>query len=424
MRISTISQNHRIDASIRKIQREMADAQSQISTGKRAQVYSGLSASDSRMSINLRADLEQRDSLSKSIKTSTTRMAAMDHALTNIQSVISNFRTDLITHQNSMSENPTGDLKKLAENAIAVMTDLINTKVDGRFLFNGFDSNTAPMRAVADTSADFVSFLTDQSATAATVDGLSARFFGNNQGHVERQPQTIELTAAPNPGVNDTITFTIDGVSSQITLTSSTVSAASTELAAALEADFSAKIDACDVIDGKLYIDFASGVSNEVISFGDGSDTFSDASVSTSEIIDQPFSLMIADGITADYGFMAHNGSFTDMMEVLYSFANSDQIADFDVNLETLIGSALSKVKIAFNGVNDMVGSLGADRQLMADKLTEHQDFSLLLQSQIADIEDVDQAEAIGRFQTLQTQLQTSYQLTSILRKLTLADFI
>ena len=142
MRISTISQNHRIDASIRKIQREMADAQSQISTGKRAQVYSGLSASDSRMSINLRADLEQRDSLSKSIKTSTTRMAAMDHSLTNIQSVISNFRTDLITHQNSMSENPTGDLKKLAENAIAVMTDLINTKVDGRFLFNGFDSNS------------------------------------------------------------------------------------------------------------------------------------------------------------------------------------------------------------------------------------------------------------------------------------------
>jgi flagellar hook-associated protein 3 FlgL len=89
-----------------------------------------------------------------------------------------------------------------------------------------------------------------------------------------------------------------------------------------------------------------------------------------------------------------------------------------------LIGTALTKVDSVFNDINDMVGILGADRQMMADKLVEHEDFSLMLQSQIADIEDVDQAEAISRFQMLQTQLQTSFQLTSILRQMTLADFI
>ncbi len=424
MRVSSVSQNFRIDSNIRSIQRDLADVQSQISTGKKAQVYSGLSASESRMSINLRAALEQRDSFTTSINTSNSRMKVMDHALTNIQTVISDFRSDLLTHQNSMADDPAGTLKVLAENSISLITDFLNTKSDGRYLFNGYDSSTPPMRNVTDTNADFVSFLTDETATAATVDGLAERFFGNHHMHVDREPQTIALTAAPMPGVNDAITFTIDGVSNQITLTSNTMAAASTELAAALETSFPGKVDTVDVIDGELHVDFAAGVSDQVITFGDAADTFSDAFVSTSEIVDQPFSLMISDGITAEYGYMAHNESFSDAMEVLYTFANSDQVADFDNNIETLIGTALTKVDSVFNDINDMVGILGADRQMMADKLVEHEDFSLMLQSQIADIEDVDQAEAISRFQMLQTQLQTSFQLTSILRQMTLADFI
>jgi flagellin-like hook-associated protein FlgL len=60
----------------------------------------------------------------------------------------------------------------------------------------------------------------------------------------------------------------------------------------------------------------------------------------------------------------------------------------------------------------------------MADRKEAHSETLTLLESQILDVEDVDSYEAVSRFQTLQSQLQASYQTTSLIRNLSLTNFI
>src|SRR3546814_8810586 len=86
MRISTVTQNLRIDNSITSIQRRIADAQLQISTQKKSQVYSGFSGQDVRLLISLKEQRTSVESYVDSINNTKVKTATIDAALVTFRS--------------------------------------------------------------------------------------------------------------------------------------------------------------------------------------------------------------------------------------------------------------------------------------------------------------------------------------------------
>ena len=339
MRVSTFTQNTRIDANIQNLQREIATAQRQISTGKKADVFSGLGGGDSRALIELRSELSRRDEYLNAIRTSNLRMRAMEAALTGIQDVFSGFRADLFEQGGAPSETATPHLQTIAKSAFSRVTDLLNTAVDGRYLFNGYDTGTKP---VIDPEIILGNF-----ATA----------FGAPEG---------------------------SGLASIIAA-------------------------ADDTYDGLTTTGFFEYQANYLAAEQTSGETFK---------------TRISDAVQVDYGELASDSNFTQALNVFAVFSNYDFDKVNKAEFQDLLNWGRDQIEASFDGVNVMVGSLGVHRQTMEQQSIEHENFSGIIQDQITDMEDVDKAEAITRFQTLQTQLETSYQVTALVRKLSLSNFI
>ena len=92
MRISTLSQNLRIDNSITSIQRNIADAQQQISTGKRSQVYSGFRGQDTRLLITLKEQRTSMESYINSINNTKVKTQTIDASLQQMTTVAEDLR--------------------------------------------------------------------------------------------------------------------------------------------------------------------------------------------------------------------------------------------------------------------------------------------------------------------------------------------
>ena len=339
MRVSTFTQNTRIDANIQNLQREIATAQRQISTGKKADVFSGLGGGDARALIELRSELSRRDEYMNAIRTSNLRMRAMEAALTGIQDVLSSFRADLFEQGGAPSEAAAPHLQTIAKSAFSRVTDLLNTAIDGRYLFNGYDTSTKPV------------------IDSETVLGNFATAFG-----------------APEGGGLANIIAAAD-----------------------------------DTYDGLTTTGFFEYQTNYLAAEQTSGETFK---------------TKISDAVQVDYGELASDSSFTQALNVFAVFSNYDFDSVNKAEFQDLLNWGRDQIEASFDGVNVMVGSLGVHRQTMERQSIEHENFSGIIQDQIVDMEDVDKAEAITRFQTLQTQLETSYQVTALVRKLSLSNFI
>ena len=84
----------------------------------------------------------------------------------------------------------------------------------------------------------------------------------------------------------------------------------------------------------------------------------------------------------------------------------------------------VNHLSVADREINTMTAMNGNNRQLLQNTGSLLQSQSITLQSSIASDESVDQATAITNLQNLQTQLSATYQVTSLLKNLSLVNFL
>ena len=291
MRISTITQNLRIDNSITSIQRKIADAQLQISTGKLSQVYSGFEGQDVRLLITLKEQRTSVDSYVDTITNTQVKTKTIDASLVTFTDITQDLRKKLYEQVEGLYDNSALALQTFANAAIDQLTNLLNQTADGKYLFNGTDTDTQPMINSATTKAAYV------------------------------QPR-------------------------------------------------------------------------------------------------------IDEGVDVTFGELANDDAFEEVFEVMYAFANVNFQAGDDANYEQLVNWGIGKVEAAFELINDMVGQNGVIGAQMDTRKEAHQDSLTLLETQILDIEEIDPYEAVSTFQTLQAQLEASFQTTSVLRGLSLTRYL
>lgn len=327
MRISTITQNLRIDNSITSIQRKIADAQLQISTGKLSQVYSGFQGQDVRLLITLKEERTSVDSYINTIHNTQVKTKTIDASLVTFSDITQDLRKKLYEQVEGLYENSALALQTYANAAIDQLTNLLNQTADGKYLFNGTDTDTQPMINAATTKGAYAQ--PALSGGAAGVIAAAETFFDTDANWTN--------VTTPAPG------------------------------------SLQARID---------------------------------------------------QGVDVAYGELANDDAFEEVFDVLYAFANANFQPGDDAAYETLVNWGIGKVEAAFDLINDMVGQNGVIGAQMESRLEAHQDSVTLLETQILDIEEVDPYDAVSTFQTLQAQLEASFQTTSVLRGLSLTRYL
>lgn len=327
MRISTVTQNLRIDNSITSIQRKIADAQLQISTGKKSQVYSGFEGQDVRLLITLKEQRTSVDSYLSTIKNTQVKNKTIDASLVTFADITQDVRKKLYEQVEGLYENSALALQTFANAAIDQLTNLLNQTSGGKYLFNGTDTDVQPLIAATTTKGAYAQ--PALAGGAAAVIAAAEAFFDTDANWTN--------VTTPAPG------------------------------------SLQARID---------------------------------------------------EGVDISFGELANDNAFEEVFDVLYAFANVNFQPGDDAAYETLVNWGIGKIEAAFELINDMAGNNGVIGAQMASREEAHRDSVTLLETQILDIEDIDPYEAVSSFQTLQAQLEASFQTTSVLRGLSLTRFL
>ncbi len=204
-RVSTFASNSLLLQQTLRTQQRVFDGQIAISSEKKSQTYDGIFA-DSRRLVNV----ENTNSLLQRYITNNQQMdvnlGISDTAITGIGDTLKDFKSQLILFESGSlkSEEDTTSLQTSAFNALKSVEALLNTDVDGRFLFAGGRGSTQPVSLG----------LTDLSAFQAKYDGATIEYPTNRDMHLDQLSASKDsVTGLPN-----WLTFENDAaVSSQVT---------------------------------------------------------------------------------------------------------------------------------------------------------------------------------------------------------------
>lgn len=140
--ISTASLSRETKTSIATLQKRLADAQTELATGRHADVGVTLGA-QTGVSVSLRQDMDQIKSIKDTNTIVLTRMDNSQAALNSLAQVAQNF-FDILTPAQSSGSMPDSVLQQ-AKSSMQSLQDQMNTSLDGQYLFAGINSDVRPM---------------------------------------------------------------------------------------------------------------------------------------------------------------------------------------------------------------------------------------------------------------------------------------
>ena len=142
-RVATLAQNQRNLAYILDAQQRMNEAQLQISSGKKSEYYSGIAA-DTRRLLNVQTSHIQTTQYISNNKLVDDRLQTMETSVSQIFDLATQYKTLII---NALNADNSSDLAMptQTQSMLDQVTALLNTEEDGRYLFAGTRTDTAPV---------------------------------------------------------------------------------------------------------------------------------------------------------------------------------------------------------------------------------------------------------------------------------------
>ena len=156
-----------------------------------------------------------------------------------------------------------------------------------------------------------------------------------------------------------------------------------------------------------------------VESAGSTADVFDNAAIA--------FEARIADGVSLEFGLLASDVA-TGFFDELLSLYREDQTTPFEGEITpaqfTFLQNALQTLTTSIEGLrtDQVANGLSFERLEVIDE--QHADSVVFLETFIADLEDVNIAEAVTRLNNDQVALEASFQAISSLNQLTLLRFL
>lgn len=136
----------------------------------------------------------------------------------------------------------------------------------------------------------------------------------------------------------------------------------------------------------------------------------------------------VDDGTDIDYTVKASDSGMQDIIRALGLAANLTSPASGDTPDLTQLNAVLSQItdmaQKGADALDSTNASLGAKYNLLGSIGDQHKTDSNTFETMYSNKENADTTEAVAKIQSLQTQLQASYQVTSVVSQLSLVNFL
>lgn len=133
---------------------------------------------------------------------------------------------------------------------------------------------------------------------------------------------------------------------------------------------------------------------------------------------------LVEDGSTFSFGVRGDDDAFKKTFAAMFVMNNVDYDAGNKDGYEAIRSKAVDGLQSGFQGTNAITGEWGRAAKRLDTLQTRYKDQQTLLNTRIGDVEDVDMAAKSVELTNLQSQLQTSYQLISMLKSMNLANYL
>jgi flagellar hook-associated protein 3 FlgL len=129
--------------------------------------------------------------------------------------------------------------------------------------------------------------------------------------------------------------------------------------------------------------------------------------------------------VNVQYGVTGNNPAFEQIVRVLNFFANdSTPLSQSNPADVANVQQGQQMLAQAAQSVQQLVATNGEQQSDLSQLKTAHQNAMTLANTSLNGIQQVDSATAITQLNTLQTQLQASYQTINVLQSLSLANYL
>jgi flagellar hook-associated protein 3 FlgL len=142
-RLGTFAKFNSTQNFVNKIQQRTYDLQTQISSGKKSQTYTGIYQDASRL-VGLQATSARTDQYMTTITQTSTRMNTMETQMNSMLDNAISFKTALITGLNNGNANFSA-LGQQADQLLKQTVNILNTKDGDSYIFAGTRTTTAPV---------------------------------------------------------------------------------------------------------------------------------------------------------------------------------------------------------------------------------------------------------------------------------------
>ncbi len=145
--VGSFAQNELMRMNLAATQSEFNKLQGQVSSGKKSQNYSDL-REDARLSLSLRASRSSTEAFQQANVITKTRMEQMQTVFERLKNIANEIRIatfPAMSSANVSAAQGNAALKAQATAALQEVTQLLNTQLDGFFLYAGRMTDTAPM---------------------------------------------------------------------------------------------------------------------------------------------------------------------------------------------------------------------------------------------------------------------------------------
>jgi flagellar hook-associated protein 3 FlgL len=320
-------------ARLKDMNATLTDLQRQIASTKKYDTLAGFGVDATAVQRN-RTDLGRVQSYLDNISGLTSRITQMNTAMDSTRDAVMQLIDGITTAvRDSSADIPS--LKVIAQNALDFVQDLANLKIDGRYLFAGSDSTSAPFSDDSVLNSNFQQQLSDWRTGTITTAQLTANVAAMTTADV-----------GMNPGLS---------ASGQVTM----------RIGETTELDYTVRAD----VDG-----------------------------------------------------------FQDIIKALGFMANMEEPAPGDIptaaELDDVIQNIMDIARAGVEKLDAAATRVGGNFNLLNAVEATHESESAMLQGLIGKMENADTTDVVTQIQALQTQLQASYQVTSIANQLSLINFL
>lgn len=219
-RISSAAVNTQLISRLLQTQRSIFDLQGQVNTQKKSQDYAGIALETQRL-LNIE---NSRDRLQRYIRNNEQQQTRLNVATTAVdaaRTAVRDFRQELSNYSvgKPKIEENVNNVQEAAFRALRDLEDLLNTEVDGRFLFAGSRATTEPVNFNVPSISSFQS----------TYDGARVKVPETRDAHLENFSFNNDQNNENNLFIDDTrfLQFLRDSNSDTTNSNSSTIRASS-----------------------------------------------------------------------------------------------------------------------------------------------------------------------------------------------------